>query len=94
MLVAELIADHISGGQFRHGSRLLRWRTDKNPEEYNGSAADDLTHAESVYAEGMTKIPKPIGYAGDEVELSPQVRESYLRGSVSLERSQTTPSRG
>ena len=32
-LVAELSADHISGGQFRHGSRLLRWRTDKAPED-------------------------------------------------------------
>ena len=29
VLVAELSADHISGGPFRHGSRLIRWRTDK-----------------------------------------------------------------
>ena len=29
--VAELSADHISGGQFRHGSRLIRWRTEKLP---------------------------------------------------------------
>jgi len=33
MLVAELSADHISGGQFRHGSRLIRWRTDKAPQD-------------------------------------------------------------
>ena len=33
VLVAELSADHISGGQFRHGSRLLRWRTDKAPQD-------------------------------------------------------------
>ena len=33
VLVAELSADHISGGQFRHGSRLIRWRTDKAPED-------------------------------------------------------------
>ena len=32
-LVAELSADHISGGQFRHGSRLIRWRTDKAPQD-------------------------------------------------------------
>ena len=31
--LAELSADHISGGQSRHGSRLLRWRTDKSPED-------------------------------------------------------------
>jgi ATP-dependent DNA ligase len=30
---AELSANHISGGQFRHGSRLLRWRTDKAPQD-------------------------------------------------------------
>ena len=33
VLVAELSADHISGGQFRHGSRLIRWRTDKAPQD-------------------------------------------------------------
>ena len=33
ILVAELSADHISGSQFRHGSRLVRWRTDKAPED-------------------------------------------------------------
>jgi ATP-dependent DNA ligase len=33
VLVAELSADHISGGQFRHGSRLIRWRTDKASEQ-------------------------------------------------------------
>ena len=33
VLVAELSADHISGGQLRHGSRLIRWRTDKAPQD-------------------------------------------------------------
>ena len=33
ILVAEVSADHISGERMRHGSRLLRWRTDKRPEE-------------------------------------------------------------
>jgi ATP-dependent DNA ligase len=32
-LVAEVSADHVEGGRFRHGSRLLRWRTDKRPED-------------------------------------------------------------
>jgi hypothetical protein len=31
--VVELSADHISGGQFRHGSRLIRWHTDKAPKD-------------------------------------------------------------
>jgi ATP-dependent DNA ligase len=30
-LVAEVSADHIENGRFRHGSRLLRWRDDKKP---------------------------------------------------------------
>ena len=33
ILVAELSADHISGGQFGHGSRLICWRTDKAPQD-------------------------------------------------------------
>ncbi len=31
MLVVEVSADHITAGKFRHGSRLLRWRDDKDP---------------------------------------------------------------
>jgi ATP-dependent DNA ligase len=30
-LVAEVSADHIEHGHFRHGSRLIRWRDDKDP---------------------------------------------------------------
>lgn len=30
-LVAEVSADHIENGRFRHGSRLVRWRDDKDP---------------------------------------------------------------
>jgi ATP-dependent DNA ligase len=31
LLVAEVSADHIEHGHFRHGSRLIRWREDKDP---------------------------------------------------------------
>src|SRR5262245_60179313 len=31
--VVEVSADHIEGFRFRHGSRLLRWRDDKKPEQ-------------------------------------------------------------
>ena len=31
-VVVEVSADHVEAGQFRHGSRLLRWRDDKRPE--------------------------------------------------------------
>ena len=32
-LVAEVSADHIENGRFRHGSRLIRLRDDKAPEK-------------------------------------------------------------
>jgi ATP-dependent DNA ligase len=32
-LVAEVQYDHVSGGRFRHGTRLLRWRPDKPPRD-------------------------------------------------------------
>jgi ATP-dependent DNA ligase len=32
-LVVEVCYDHFSGGRFRHGTRLLRWRPDKSPAQ-------------------------------------------------------------
>jgi len=32
-LVVEVCYDHFSGGRFRHGARLLRWRPDKTPRQ-------------------------------------------------------------
>jgi len=32
-LVVEVCYDHFSGGRFRHGTRLLRWRPDKAPQQ-------------------------------------------------------------
>jgi ATP-dependent DNA ligase len=32
-LVAEVQFDHFTGGRFRHGTRFLRWRPDKKPED-------------------------------------------------------------
>jgi len=31
-LVVEVQFDHFAGGRFRHGTKFLRWRPDKNPE--------------------------------------------------------------
>jgi ATP-dependent DNA ligase len=31
--VVEVCYDHFSGGRFRHGTRLLRWRPDKSPRQ-------------------------------------------------------------
>ena len=32
-LVVEVRYDHVTGGRFRHGTRLLRWRPDKAPRQ-------------------------------------------------------------
>jgi ATP-dependent DNA ligase len=32
-LVCEVKFDHVSGGRFRHGTRFLRWRPDKDPRQ-------------------------------------------------------------
>jgi ATP-dependent DNA ligase len=32
-LVVEVQYDHVSGGRFRHGTKLLRWRPDKSPKQ-------------------------------------------------------------
>jgi ATP-dependent DNA ligase len=32
-LVAEVRYDHFSGGRFRHGTKLLRWRPEKKPKQ-------------------------------------------------------------
>ena len=32
-LIAEVRYDHVSGGRFRHGTKFLRWRPDKAPEQ-------------------------------------------------------------
>jgi ATP-dependent DNA ligase len=33
VLVVEVAYDHFTGGRFRHGARLIRWRPDKAPEQ-------------------------------------------------------------
>jgi ATP-dependent DNA ligase len=32
-LVVEITYDHTSGGRIRHGTKILRWREDKQPTE-------------------------------------------------------------
>jgi len=31
--VVEVEYDHVSGGRFRHGTKLVRWRPDKAPKQ-------------------------------------------------------------
>jgi ATP-dependent DNA ligase len=40
-LVVEVSYDHVSGRRFRHGTRILRWRPDKLPEQCTMDQIDD-----------------------------------------------------
>jgi ATP-dependent DNA ligase len=41
--VVEVAHDHFTGGRFRHGTRFLRWRSDKNPRQ---CTMDQVEHRE------------------------------------------------
>ncbi len=45
-LVVEIEYDHFTGGRFRHGTKLLRWRPDKKPAE--------CTMDQIIYSRGKT----------------------------------------
>ena len=42
-IVVEVGYDHFTGGRFRHGTRFLRWRTDKDPRQ---CTMDQVEHRE------------------------------------------------
>jgi ATP-dependent DNA ligase len=42
-VVVEVAYDHFTGGRFRHGTRFLRWRPDKNPRQ---CTIDQVEHRE------------------------------------------------
>ncbi len=62
-LVAEVRYDHFSGGRFRHGTRLLRWRPDKAPRQCT------LAQVERESSSPMDLLERP---AGGRVQLRPK----------------------
>jgi ATP-dependent DNA ligase len=42
-VVVEIAYDHFTGGRFRHGTKLLRWRVDKEPRQ---CTMDQVEHSE------------------------------------------------
>jgi ATP-dependent DNA ligase len=44
-LVVEVEYDHFTGGRFRHGTRLIRWRPDKAPRQCRMEQADQASAA-------------------------------------------------
>ena len=55
-LVVEVRYDHVSGGSFRHGTRLVRWRPDKAPRQ--------CTFEQIERPAAMARQPAAAGAAG------------------------------
>jgi ATP-dependent DNA ligase len=49
-LVAEVRYDHVTGNRFRHGTKFLRWRPDKAPEQCR---MDQLRPESAAFATGL-----------------------------------------
>lgn len=58
-LVVEVQFDHVSGGRFRHGTTLLRWRPDKAPEQ---CTMEQLEQKSSRLLQ-LLESPQPAGRA-------------------------------
>ena len=49
-LVVEVRYDHVSGGRFRHGTKLLRWRPDKAPRQCAMDQLEEEARPRLLYA--------------------------------------------
>jgi ATP-dependent DNA ligase len=56
-LVVEVRYDHVSGGRFRHGTRLVRWRPDKAPRQCTFEQIE-------VSPKATERMPAAAGAAG------------------------------
>jgi ATP-dependent DNA ligase len=65
-LVVEVRYDHVTGGRFRHGTKLLRWRLDKAPRQCTKEQLQEEARPRLLYAalprSGQTTAPRS-GYA-------------------------------
>jgi ATP-dependent DNA ligase len=50
-LVAEVRYDHVTGRRFRHGTRFLRWRPDKGPDQCRTDQLQSEARADSLAAQ-------------------------------------------
>lgn len=55
--VVEVSYDHFTGGRFRHGTSILRWRSDKKPEQ---CTMDQLEQKASVTIVGVVRRPPEL----------------------------------
>jgi ATP-dependent DNA ligase len=49
-LVVEVRYDHVTGGRFRHGTKLLRWRPDKAPRQCTMEQLQEEARPRLLYA--------------------------------------------
>jgi ATP-dependent DNA ligase len=49
-LVVEVRYDHVTGGRFRHGTKLLRWRPDKAPRQCTMDQLQEEARPRLLYA--------------------------------------------
>jgi ATP-dependent DNA ligase len=57
-LVVEVQYDHFTGGRFRHGTKLLRWRPDKAPAQCTTSPVTAVTGGRAVTGSARSRRPK------------------------------------
>ena len=57
-LVVEVTYDHMSGGRFRHGTRLVRWRPDKAPGQCTWEQVAPAAPASGPVAEALTRVSR------------------------------------
>ena len=58
-LVVEVQYDHFSGGRFRHGTKLLRWRPDKPPKQCTLAQVEQESKLRMGVAARETALPRP-----------------------------------
>jgi ATP-dependent DNA ligase len=58
-LVAEVRYDHVTGDRFRHGTKFLRWRPDKAPEQCRMDQLHPEAGPERINALPGVSLPKP-----------------------------------
>jgi ATP-dependent DNA ligase len=58
-LVVEVRFDHVSGGRFRHGTTLLRWRPDKAPRQCTMDQLEAAAAPPRVVAEALVSASSP-----------------------------------
>jgi ATP-dependent DNA ligase len=57
-LVVEVTYDHLSGGRFRHGTRLIRWRPDKAPDQCTWEQVASPAPASGPVAEALAGLSR------------------------------------